>query len=50
MCSFNDKHFIGHISGMFCTIDVKRKKGGAKIGYWVNYVTSTVDLTHDLDL
>ena len=30
-------------------IDVKWK-GGASIGYWVNYVTSTLDLTHDLDL
>ena len=30
-------------------IDVKRK-GGASVGYWVNYVTLTFDLTHDLDL
>ena len=30
-------------------IDVKRK-GGALGGYWVNYVTLTFDLTHDLDL
>ena len=29
-------------------IDVKRK-GSASIGYWVNYVTLTFDLTHDLD-
>ena len=29
--------------------DVKRK-GGASVGYWVNYVTLTFDLTHDLDL
>ena len=29
-------------------IDVKWK-GGASIGYWVNYVTLTFDLTHDLD-
>ena len=30
-------------------IDVKQK-GGASVGYWVNYVPSTFDLTHDLDL
>ena len=30
-------------------IDVKWK-GGASVGYWVNYVTLTFDLTHDLDL
>ena len=30
-------------------IDVKRK-GGASVEYWVNYVTLTFDLTHDLDL
>ena len=30
-------------------IDVKCK-GGASVGYWVNYVTLTFDLTHDLDL
>ena len=29
--------------------DVKWK-GGASVGYWVNYVTSTFDPTHDLDL
>ena len=28
-------------------IDVKQK-GGASVGYWVNYLT--FDLTHDLDL
>ena len=30
-------------------IDVKQK-GGASVGYWVNYVILTFDLTHDLDL
>ena len=30
-------------------IDVKQR-GGASVGYWVNYVTLTFDLTHDLDL
>ena len=30
-------------------IDVKRK-GGALVGCWVNYVTLTFDLTHDLHL
>ena len=31
---------------MIGPIDVKRK-GGASIGYWVNYVVLTFDLTHD---
>ena len=48
MCFFKVKHSIGHISGIVGTIDVKRK--GAPVGYWVNYVTLTFDLTHDLDL
>ena len=30
-------------------IDVKRK-GSALVGYWVQYVTLTFDLNHDLDL
>ena len=30
-------------------IDVKRK-GSALVGYWVQYVTLTFDLTHDIDL
>ena len=46
---FKVKHSIGHISGMVGPIDVKRK-GGASVGYCVNYVTLTFDLTHDLDL
>ena len=46
---FKVKHSIGHISGMVGPIDVKRK-GGASVGYWVNHVTLTFDLTHDLDL
>ena len=49
MCFFKVKHSIGHISGMIGPIDVKRKRG-ASIGYWINYVTLTFDLTHDLDL
>ena len=52
MCFFKVKHSImsiGHISGLVGPIDVKRK-GGASVGYWVNYVTLTFDLTHDLDL
>ena len=49
MCFFKVKHCIGHISGMVGPIDMKRK-GGALVGYWVNYVTLTFDLTHDLDL
>ena len=43
MCFFKVKHSIGHILGMFGPIDVKRK-GGASVGYWVNYVTLTFDL------
>ena len=27
-----------------------RRKGGASVGYWVNYVILTFDLTHNLDL
>ena len=30
-------------------IDVKRK-GSASVGYWIQYVTLTFDLTHNLDL
>ena len=30
-------------------IDVKQKES-ASVRYWVNYVTLTFDLTHDLDL
>ena len=29
---------------------IDMKKGGASVGYWMNYVTLTIDLTHDLDL
>ena len=43
------KHSFGHISEMVGPIDVKRK-GGALVGYWVNYVTLTFDLTPGLDL
>ena len=49
MCFFKVKHCFGHISGMVGPIDVKRK-GSALVGYWVQYVTLTFDLTHDLDL
>ena len=49
MCFFKVKHYFGHISGMVGPIDVKQK-GTALVGYWVQYVTLTVDLTHDLDL
>ena len=37
------------ISGMVGPINMKQKRG-ASFGYWINYVTSTFDLTHDLDL
>ena len=49
MCFLKVKHSIGHISGMVGPIDVKWKEG-ASVGYRVNYVTLTFDLTHDLDL
>ena len=48
MCFFKVKHYFGHISGMVGPIDVKRKS--ALVGYWVQYVTLTFDLTHDLHL
>ena len=48
MCFFKVKHYFGHISGMVCQMDVKRK-GSALVGYWLQYVTLTFDLTHDLD-
>ena len=46
---FQGQHYFGHISGMVGRIDVKRK-GSALVGYWVQYVTLTFDLIHDLDL
>ena len=49
MCFFKVKLSIGQISGMVGPIDVKRK-GGASVEYWVDYVTLTFNLTHDLDL
>ena len=45
---FKVQHSFGHILRKVCPIDVKRK-GGASVGYWVNYVTLTFDLIHDLD-
>ena len=41
------KIYFGHISGMVGSIDVKWK-GSELVGYWVQYVTLTFDLTHDL--
>ena len=49
MCFFKVKHPIGLISGMGGPIDMNWK-GGASVGYWVNCVPLTFDLTHDLDL
>ena len=46
---FQGQHYFGHISRMVGRIDVKRK-GSALVGYWVQYVTLTFDLIHDLDL
>ena len=37
---------IGHISGLVVPIDMKWK-GSALVGYWVNYLIFTFDLTHD---
>ena len=49
MCFFKVKHYFGHISGMIGPIYVKWK-GSASVGYWVQYVTLTFDLTHNFDL
>ena len=49
MSFFKVKHYFGHISGMVGLIDVKQK-GSALVEFWVQYVTLTFDLTHDLDL
>ena len=49
MCFFKVKHYFGHILGMDRPIDVERK-GSALVEYWLQYVTLTFDLTHDLDL
>ena len=49
MCFVKVKHYFGQISGMVTPIDVKRK-GSALDGYWVQYMTLTFGLTHDLDL
>ena len=46
---FMVKHYFGHISGMVGPIDVKHK-GNESVGYWVWYVTLTIDLIHVLDL
>ena len=49
MCFFKVKYCFGHISAMVGLIDLKRK-GGASVWFWVNCVTSTFDLTHDIEL
>ena len=49
MCCFKVKHYFGHISGLVGPIDVKQK-GSALVGYWVQYVTLTLELIHYLDL
>ena len=49
MCFLKVRHSFVHISGMVGPID-KKRKGGALVGYWVNYVILTFDLTPDLDL
>ena len=46
---FQGQTLFGQISGMVGPIDVKRK-GNWLVGYWVQYVTLTFHLTHDLDL
>ena len=43
---FNVKHSIGLILGMVGPTEMKRK-GRASVGYWLNYLTWTFDLTHD---
>ena len=49
MYFFKGKHSIGYILGMVGSIDMKQK-GSTLVGYWVNCVTLTFDLTHELDL
>ena len=49
MCFVKVKHYFGHISRMVGPIDVKRKRS-TSVGYWVQYVTLTFHLTHDLHL
>ena len=44
MCFFM---VLGYIAGMVGPIDVKRK-GNELVGYWVQYVTLTFDLTHQV--
>ena len=46
---FQGQTLFAHSSAMVGPIDVKRR-GSALVGYWVQYVTLTFDLTHDLDL
>ena len=46
---FQGQTLFGHNSGMVCPIDVKRKRS-ASVGYWVQYVTLTFDLSYDLGL
>ena len=46
MCFFKFKHYFGHISGMVGLI--YKRKGSALVGYWVQFMTLTLDLTHDL--
>ena len=47
--NFEVKHYFGHFSRMVGPINVKRK-GSALVWYWVQYVTLTFDLTHEIAL
>ena len=49
MCFFKVKHSFAHILGIVGPIDMKQK-GSVSVGYRVNYVTLTFDLTYDLNL
>ena len=49
MSFFKAKHSFGHISGMVGLIHMKRKSW-ALVGYWVNDMTLTFDLTDNFDL
>ena len=46
-CKVNQS--IGHIVWIVCPIEVNQK-WSTWIGYWVNYITLTFDLTHDSNL
>ena len=49
-CVFSRSNTLLDLSQEWLVRLMWNEKGGALVGYWVNYVTLTFDLTHDLDL